>query len=96
MRVTIEIDEKSGVASANPGAGVGSPGSGNANADASTHTPPVDVLKLAAETGAIDGGPAPNISASIDSPPHPLHAHKVSEAATQASAISAGAAPANK
>ena len=87
MRVTVEIDEKSA------GGGAGVIGT---SSDGSGPVAPVDVLKLAADTGAINGGPAPTLATSIDSSPHLLHGVGVSEAASQALALSGGAAATHK
>ena len=95
MRVTIEIDEKSGSSGTTSNTASGSSSSPGADAvsTASTVSPPPDVLAIAAATGAINGGPAPGTSGSTDSAPHPFHSRggAMSEAA-HAAAISGGAA----
>lgn len=95
MRVTIEIDEKSGSTAITPqtvSASTGSAGADTASS-ASLSSPPAAVLEIAAATGALNGGPAPNASGSTDSAPHPFHSRggAMSEA-THAEAISGGTA----
>ena len=93
MRVTIEIDEKSGNAATTANTVSGSTSSPAADT-VSTASPPPDVLEIAAATGAINGGPAPGTSGSTGSGPHPFHSRggAMSEAA-HAAAVSGGAAP---
>jgi hypothetical protein len=88
MRVTIEIDEKSGSTAITP-----STGSSGADTASSASTPPPEVLAIAAATGALNGGPAPGASGSTDSGPHPFHSRggAVSDA-THAGSISGGEA----
>jgi hypothetical protein len=90
MRVTIEIDEKSGSTAITPS--TGSSGADTASS-ASTLSPPPEVMAIAAATGALNGGPAPGASGSTDSGPHPFHSRggAMSEA-THAAAVSGGAA----
>jgi hypothetical protein len=92
MRVTIEIDEKSGSTATTANIVSGSTSTPGVNA-VSTASPPPDVLEIAAATGAINGGPAPGASGSTDSGPHPFHSRggAMSDAA-HAAAISGGAA----
>jgi hypothetical protein len=92
MRVTIEIDEKSGSAATTANTISGSTSTPRADT-VSTASPPPDVLEIAAATGAINGGPAPGTSGSTDSGPHPFHSRggAMSEAA-HAAAISGGEA----
>jgi len=72
MRITIDIDDKSGNVSTNSGTGSGASAnaSGANSTGASAETPPPDVLALAAATGAINGGPAPTVTSG--SAPHPF------------------------
>jgi hypothetical protein len=95
MRVTIEIDEKSGNVATTAATPSGSAGSQTAEtvSAAPVLTPPPDVLAIAAATGAINGGPAPDTSGSTASAPHPFQSRggAMSEVA-HAAAISGGAA----
>lgn len=95
MRVTIEIDEKTGTASTasgESGSSTSAPGA-EASAGGSTSAPPAEVLQLAAASGALNGGPAPDIAAATASAPHPFHSRggAMTEAA-HAAAVSGGAA----
>jgi hypothetical protein len=101
MRITIEIDEKSGTVSAESGAaltGVAPPGWGaTPPAAASVAGPPPDVLALAAATGAINAGPAPTFLGPSDSAPHPFISQGGRLSSTSPSAaISAGPAAQGK
>ena len=93
MRVTIEIDEKSGGTAITPN---NSASTGFAGADtvssASALSPPPEVLAIAAATGALNGGPAPNASGSLDAAPHPFHARGAMSEVAHAEAISGGTA----
>jgi hypothetical protein len=95
MRITIEIDDKSGTVPANSGPAISaitSPApSAVSPAAASVEAPPPDVLTVAAATGAINAGPAPTFSQLSDSAPHPFVSRggAISEA-TRAAAVSAG------
>lgn len=95
MRVTIEIDEKSGSSAITPSAASGStssPGTDTASSGP-TLSPPPEVMAIAAATGALNGGAAPNTSGSTDSAPHPFHSRGAAVSdATHAAAVSGGEA----
>jgi hypothetical protein len=95
MRVTIEIDEKSGSTAITPStasAGTGSSGADTASS-ASAPSPPPEVMAIAAATGALNGGPAPGASGTTDSGPHPFHSRGAAVSdATHAAAVSGGEA----
>ena len=93
MRITIEIDEKTGSAatSSAPETQVAA-SAPSVPAAPSLDSPPSDVLALAAASGAINAGPAPTSSGSTDSAPHPFVSSGATPQATPAAALSAGSA----
>jgi hypothetical protein len=102
MRITIEIDEKSGTAPANSsvaitGSAPSSPGPATPAVSPASGPPP-DILAVAAATGAINAGPAPTLSQTNDSAPHPFISQGDGMPGSMATtaAISAGSAAQSK
>lgn len=98
MRITIEIDEKSGTAAANSSMAITGTALSGPGAAGPASGPPPNVLAVAAATNALDGGPAPVLSGADDSAPHPfisLRGGTQGSTATTA-AISAGSAAQSK
>jgi hypothetical protein len=89
MRVTIDIDEKSGSTAITPNAASSSASSPAADT-APSSSPPPEVMAIATATGAFNGGPAPNTSS--DAAPHPFHSHAAVSETTHAAAESGGTA----
>ena len=90
MRITIEIDEKSGaVSSPSPAAPAAEPG---APLQQAAPQPPADVLALAAASGAINAGPAPANASATTAAPDPFHSSVAAAVEAHAGAVSAGSA----
>lgn len=98
MRITIEIDEKSGSVTPDLAATNSDVQPVGQAAMAASSAPPAEVLALAAATGAINGGPAPTFAAaSADSAPHPFISRGGTMTETgRTAAISAGSAKQGK
>ncbi len=92
MRITIEIDEKSGTPPANSTAPSG-PGAAGPASGAPPNPPAV-----AAATDALDGGAAPVLSGADDSAPHPFISLRGGTQGSTAptAAVSAGSAAQSK
>lgn len=97
MRITIEVDEKSGPTSGeatSPGSSSSIHLSTAATPSVTVSSPPADVMEQAAASGAINAGPAPAQAGATSVAPHPFHSQvgAMSEAA-KAAAESGGPAP---